>query len=51
MNRREVIRAWGFFNDQNSTFDPEGKDLFEQLVFGRSREVYLKNGLVCHWTE
>lgn len=51
MNRREVIRAWGFFNDQNSTFDPEGKDLFEQLVFGRSRKVYLKNGLVCHWTE
>jgi len=51
MNRREVIRAWGFFNDQNLSFGVEGKDLFEQLLFDRSRKVYLKNGLVCHWSE
>ncbi len=51
MNRREVIRAWGFFTDQNLAFGAEGKALFEQLQFDRSRKVYLKNGLVCHWTE
>ncbi|MHC4814092.1 MAG: tetratricopeptide repeat protein, partial [Planctomycetota bacterium] len=51
MNRREVIRAWGFFRDHNVALGGDGKAVFEQLLFARSRQVYLKNGLVCFWSE
>ncbi len=51
MNREEVIRAWGFFNDQNVLRKDGGDTVFEQMLFPNSRQVYLKNGLVCFWSE
>jgi hypothetical protein len=51
MNRREVVRAWGLFDDQNVYATDDGDAVFEQLLFSRSRRVYLKDGLVCHWSE
>jgi len=51
MNRREVIRAWGFFDDQNIIRLEEGKTVYEQLLFRNGRQAYLKNGLVCFWSE
>ena len=51
MNREEVIRAWGFFNDQNVLRKDGGDTVFDQMLFPNSRQVYLKNGLVCFWSE
>lgn len=51
MNRREVIEAWGFFEDQNIVTSDGGETVFEQLLFENSRQVYLKNGRVCFWSE
>ena len=51
MSRQEVIRAWGFFLDQNVWANREGSAVFEQLLFERGRKVYLKDGLVCYWSE
>ena len=51
MNRREVITAWGFFEDQNVLAAGEGETTFEQLIFGGGRRVYLRDGLVFLWSE
>jgi tetratricopeptide (TPR) repeat protein len=51
MNRREVIQAWGFFQDQNVFSARAGDTVFEQLLFENARQVYLRDGLVCFWTE
>jgi hypothetical protein len=51
MYRREVIRAWGFFDDQNVLELADGRVVYEQLIFGNGRQVYLRNGLVCFWSE
>ncbi len=51
MNRREVIQAWGFFEDHNVLRKDDGQTVFEQLLFENSRQVYLKNGLVCFSSE
>lgn len=49
MTRREVLQSWGFFADINR-LQREGVE-FQQLIYGRSRKVYLRDGLVCFWTE
>ena len=51
MNRREVIQAWGFFEDQNIFKLNDGIIVYEQLLFSSGRQVYLRNGLVCFWSE
>jgi tetratricopeptide (TPR) repeat protein/WD40 repeat protein len=51
MNRREVVKAWGFFGELTVFETGEHKVLFEQLHFEHSRKVYLRNGLVCYWSE
>ena len=51
MNRREVIRAWGFFDELTVLQATGDKVVFEQLNFDHSRKVYLRNGLVCYWSE
>lgn len=51
MYRREIIRAWGFFDDQNVLELADGRVVYEQLIFGNGRQVYLRNGLVCFWSE
>ena len=51
MNRREVIKAWGFFAELTVFKTDEDKVVFEQLNFDHSRKVYLRNGLVCYWSE
>ena len=51
MNRREVIEAWGFFEDQNVVEFDNGETIYEQLLFEKGRKVYLRNGFVCFWTE
>lgn len=50
MNRREVIQAWGFFSDQNVSPATDGS-LYEQLLYPSGRQVYLRDGLVCFWSE
>ena len=49
MNRREMIKAWGFFEDQNVFQIPESDVVYEQLLFSNGRQIYLRNGLVCFW--
>ena len=51
MNRREVIKAWGFFDELTVFEAGKHKVVFEQLNFEHSRKVYLRNGLVCYWSE
>jgi tetratricopeptide (TPR) repeat protein len=51
MTREEVIRAWGFFQDQN-VFSPEDADAeYEQLLYSAGKQVYLRDGEVCFWSE
>ena len=51
MYRREIIRAWGFFDDQNVLELADGRVVYEQLIFASGRRVFLRNGLVCFWSE
>ena len=51
MYRREIIRSWGFFEDQNVFELNDGRTVYEQLIFDSGRQVYLRNGLVCFWSE
>ena len=50
MKRREMIKAWGFFEDQNVFQIPESDVVYEQLLFSNGRQIYLRNGLVCFWS-
>ena len=50
MNRREMIEAWGFFEDQNVFHMSEDDVVYEQLLFSNGRQIYLRNGRVCFWS-
>ena len=50
MNRREVIEAWGYFQDQNTLSIDDGIE-YEQFLFENGRQAYLRNGLLCSWSE
>lgn len=54
MTRREVIEAWGFFEDQNTIeIASEGgpRVVYEQLLYPNMRQVYMRDGEVCFWSE
>ena len=51
MNRAEVIASWGFYRDLSVFADGEKNSQFELMIFEHTRKVYLKDGLVCHWSE
>ena len=50
MRRPEVIEALGYFVDQNTLTLDEGVR-YEQLLFENGRQVFLRNGLLCSWSE
>lgn len=50
MNRREIVAAWGFFDDQNVYRLPDSDVVYEQLLYKNGRQIYLRNGLVCDWS-
>jgi tetratricopeptide (TPR) repeat protein len=60
MTREEALEAWGYFTDQNVFRVPEraagdgaprGAVVFEQWLYPSGRQVYLREGLVCFWSE
>ena len=51
MNRREVIQAWGYFEDQNLYEVPDTELTYEQLLYPDGRRVYMRGGVVCFWSE
>ena len=52
MNRREVVQAWGYFDDISIVTALTSAEKYEELVFSNSaRRVYLKRGHVLFWVD
>lgn len=52
MNRREVIQAWGYFDDISVVSSPTSAETYDELVFSdASRRVYLRRGEVLFWVD
>ncbi len=52
MNRREIVQAWGYFDDISIVSSLTSAEKYEELVFSNSaRRIYLKRGHVLFWVD